>query len=211
MVYTKEEIMRDVRICLDQNKASETLLQEGDIDTLSVDEIIGSKILEAVERVHSAAPVYLLEEGHSFGDAVYWEDLESGRVLLPQDFMRLIVFEMSDWERPVYEAIGTTNAEYWLQRQRIKALRGTPQRPVCAIGIRPEGKVLEFYSCKSEEAYVRRAQYMPYPKIDADGGVDISERCYTAVIYTIAGLVLMTYGEADKAAALAELAKTKIQ
>lgn len=211
MVYTKEEIMRDVRICLDQNKASETLLQEGDIDTLSVDEIIGSKILEAVERVHSAAPVYLLEEGHSFGDAVYWEDLESGRVLLPQDFMRLIVFEMSDWERPVYEAIGTTDAEYWLQRQRIKALRGTPQRPVCAIGIRPEGKVLEFYSCKSEEAYVRRAQYMPYPKIDADGGVDISERCYTAVIYTIAGLVLMTYGEADKAAAIAELAKTKIQ
>lgn len=211
MVYTKEEIMRDVRICLDQNKASETLLQEGDIDTLSVDEIIGSKILEAVERVHSAAPVYLLEEGHSFGDAVYWEDLESGRVLLPQDFMRLIVFEMSDWERPVYGAIGTTDAEYWLQRQRIKALRGTPQRPVCAIGIRPEGKVLEFYSCKSEEAYVRRAQYMPYPKIDADGGVDISERCYTAVIYTIAGLVLMTYGEADKAAAIAELAKTKIQ
>lgn len=211
MVYTKEEIMRDVRICLDQNKASETLLQEGDIDTLSVDEIIGSKILEAVERVHSVAPVYLLEEGHSFGDAVYWEDLESGRVLLPQDFMRLIVFEMSDWERPVYEAIGTTDAEYWLQRQRIKALRGTPQRPVCAIGIRPEGKVLEFYSCKSEEAYVRRAQYMPYPKIDADGGVDISERCYTAVIYTIAGLVLMTYGEADKAAAIAELAKTKIQ
>lgn len=211
MVYTKEEIMRDVRVCLDQNMTSEQLFQEGDIETLALDDIIKSKILEAVERVHGIAPVYLLEEGHSFGDAVYWGDQESGWVLLPQDFMRLIVFEMSDWERSVYEAISTSSAEYALQRQKIKALRGTYQRPVCAIGIRPEGKVLEFYSCKSEEAYVSRAQYMPYPKIDADGGVDISERCYTAVIYTIAALVLTTYGEIEKASSLTELAKTKIQ
>ena len=208
MVYNIHDVMRDVRVCLDQNMTSEPLLQTDDINTLSLDDIVRSKILEAVVRVHTNAPTYLLEQGHNFGDAIYWGDLESGWVLLPQDFMRLIVFEMSDWEKAVFTAISTTDPEYALQRQRIKALRGTAQKPVCAITIRPEGRALEFYSCKSEKAYVSRATYLPYPHIDEDDGIDICERCYTAVVYTVAALVLTTYGEADKAAALNELAKT---
>ncbi len=208
MVYNIHDVMRDVRVCLDQNMTSEPLLQTDDINTLALDDIVRSKILEAVVRVHTNAPTYLLEQGHNFGDAIYWGDLESGWVLLPQDFMRLIVFEMSDWEKAVFTAISTTDPEYALQRQRIKALRGTAQKPVCAITIRPEGRALEFYSCKSEKAYVSRATYLPYPHIDEDDGIDICERCYTAVVYTVAALVLTTYGEADKAAALNELAKT---
>ena len=203
--------MRDVRICLDQNMTSEQLLQDDDVDTLALDDIVRSKILEAVVRVHTNAPTYLLEQGHNFGDAVYWGDLESGWVLLPQDFMRLIVFEMSDWEAAVYTAISTTDPEYELQRQRIKALRGTAQKPACAIATRPEGRVLEFYSCKSEDAYVRRAQYLPYPKIDKDEGIDICERCYTGVIYAAASLVLLTLGEAEKSSALSEISQTSLQ
>lgn len=211
MVYNIHNVMRDVRICLDQNMTSEQLLQTDDIDTLALDDIVRSKILEAVVRVHTNAPTYLLEQGHNFGDAIYWGDLESGWVLLPQDFMRLIVFEMSDWETAVYTAISTTDPEYELQRQRIKALRGTAQKPVCAIATRPEGRVLEFYSCKSEKAYVRRAQYLPYPKIDKDEGIDICERCYTAVLYAAASLVLLTLGEAEKSSALSEISKTALQ
>ena len=211
MVYNIHDVMRDVRVCLDQNMTSEQLLATDDIDTLSLDEIVRSKILEAVRRVHIQAPVYLLEQGHNFGDAVYWGDQESGWTILPDDFMRLIVFEMSDWERPVYAAISPTDSEYDLQRQRVKALRGTAQRPVCAITVRPEGKVLEFYSCKSEDAYVRRAQYLPYPSIDESEGIDICERCYTAVVYTAASLVFLTLGEAEKSSALSEISKTILQ
>lgn len=211
MVYNIHDVMRDVRVCLDQNMTSEQLLQTDDIDTLALDDIIRSKILEAVVRVHTNAPTYLLEQGHNFGDAVYWGNLESGWVLLPQDFMRLIVFEMSDWERAVFTAISTIDPEYELQRQRIKALRGTAQKPVCVISVRPEGRALEFYSCKSESAYVRRAQYLPYPKIDKDEGIDICERCYTGVVYAAASLVSLTLGEADKASALSEISNTALQ
>jgi len=211
MVYEIQEVMRDVRVCLDQNMTSGELLLTDDVDTLALDDIIRSKILEAVERVHTAAPTYLLEQGHNFGEAVYWGDLESGWVLLPQDFMRLIVFEMSDWERAVFTAISSTDPEYELQRQRIKALRGTAQKPVCVITSRPEGKALEFYSCKSEKAYVRRAQYLPYPEIDANEGIDICERCYTAVVYAAASLVLLTIGEAEKSAALSEISKSALE
>ncbi|MDE7377530.1 MAG: hypothetical protein K2N13_01030 [Paraprevotella sp.] len=211
MVYNIHDVVRDVRVCLDQNMTSERLLQEDDVDTLSLDDIVRSKILEAVVRVHTNAPTHLLEEGHNFGDAVFWGDLESGWVLLPQDFMRLIVFEMSDWERAVFLAISPTDPEYAYQRQRIKALRGTAQKPVCAIVSRPEGRALEFYSCKSEKAYVRRAQYLPYPKIDNDSGIDICERCYTAVVYAAASLVLLTLGEAEKSSALSEISNSALQ
>lgn len=211
MVYSIHNVIRDVRICLDQNMMSEKLLQDDDVDTLALDDIIRSKILEAVIKVHTNAPVYLLEEGHNFGDAVFWADLESGWVLLPQDFMRLIVFEMSDWECAVFQAISPANPEYALQRQRIKALRGTAQKPVCVITSRPEGRALEFYSCKSENAYVRRGQYLPYPKIDKDDGIDISERCYTAVVYTAASLVSLTLGESEKASALSKISNSALQ
>lgn len=136
--------------------------------------------------------------------------MESGWVLLPDDFMRLVVFEMDDWERAVYQAISTDDEEYEKQRSRFKAIRGTAQRPVCALGVRPEGRVLEFYSCKSEDAQVSRAVYIPYPEIDDDGGVEVSERCYQAVVCTAAGLTLITCGEVDKGNNLFEMAKTII-
>ena len=208
MIFQIDKIMQDVRICLDQNMESNALIESGDIDTLALDEIIKSKILEAIQRVHRDAPNYLLEGGHNFGDAVYWRELESGWVLLPKDFLRLVVFEMDDWDQAVYQAISTDDPEYEKQHSRFKGIRGTAQRPVCAIGIRPEGRVLEFYSCKSTDAKVSRAIYIPYPKIDEDGGVDISERCYNAVIYTAAGLTLLTCGEVEKGNAVSELAQT---
>lgn len=208
MIYNIDKIMEDVRVCIDQNMTSEALVESGDIDTLALDEIIKSKILEAIQRVHMEAPPYLLENGHNFGDAVYWKEMESGWVLLPSDFMRLVVFEMDDWERAVYTAISVDDPDYEKQRSRIKGIRGTAQKPVCVVALRPEGKVLEFYSCKSTDAQVSRAIYIPYPTIDEDGGVDVSERCYQAVVYTAAGLTLMTCGEANQATALSDLAKT---
>lgn len=208
MTYQVERMMEDVRVCLDQNMTSDALLDVGDIDTLALDDIIRSKIVEAAQRVHMDAPSYLLEGGHNFGDALYWGDKESGWVLLPKDFMRLVVFEMSDWERAVYTAISTEDPEYSKQRSRFKGIRGTAQRPVCAIGIRPEGRVLEFYSCKSTDAQVSRAMYVPYPRIDKGGGIDISERCYKAVVYVAAGLTLVSCGETEKGNALSELAQT---
>lgn len=206
MIYRVEQITKDVRVCMDENRVTEALLGVADTETLKLDEVIASKIVEAVRRVHSAAPYHLLEQGHNLPDTVYWGDQESGWVLLPDDFMRLVVFEMSDWERPVYSAITPDSPEYARQRSRFKALRGVAQRPVVALCVRPEGRVLEFYSCKSEDATVRKGVYMPEPVIDENGGVDISERCYDAVVYTVAGLTAMTCGEGEKAKELLALA-----
>lgn len=209
-VYPLDKIAEDVRIALDQNMSSDALTEIGDVDTLALNDIIKSKIVEAVKRIHSEAPPHLLDGGHNFGDAVYWMEHESGWVLLPEDFMRFVVFEMDDWSRPVFTCSNTDDPEYEKQHSRFKGIRGTAQRPVCFVSIRPEGRVLEFYSCKSEEAMVSRAVYLPYPKVDEYGAIEICQRCYDAVVYTTAALVLITFGDTDKSTVLNELAKSSL-
>lgn len=208
-VYQLNDIAKDVRIALDQNMVSDSLAEIGDVDTLALDDIIKSKICEAVKRIHSEAPAYLLDGGYNFGDTIYWKEEDTcGWVLLPEDFMRFVVFQMDDWERPVFYPINTDDPEYEKQSSRFKGIRGTYQRPVCAISIQPEGRVMEFYSCKNTEAHISRAMYLPYPKIDKYGAIEICQRCYDAVVYTIAALVLTTFGDVEKSSSLNELAKS---
>lgn len=207
MVYRVENIVKDVRVALDENRISESLLKVEDFETLTLDEIIKSKIEESAQAIESVAPMALLDDTHNFADAIYWDEMESGWTFLPDDFMRLVSFRMSDWERTVHSAITPVDPLYDMQSSRYKGLRGTPQKPVCAIVMRPEGKVLEFYSCKSEDAYVAQATYIPYPEIDKDGGIDIPRRCYRAVVYSIAGAASAAIGAAEKATLLNETAK----
>lgn len=205
MIYQLDKIVRDVRIAMDENKMSEQLIADEDIDTLSLEEIIRSKIVEAVRRVITIAPVHLLEEGNALADAVFWGDKGSGWILLPDDFLRLVVLKMSDWERPVYEVITAADPLYQLQHSRYKGLRGNVQKPVVVFVNRQEGKALEFYSCNSQAAYMQQGLYVPQPSLDADGGIDISERCYDAAIYMAASLVFLTIGDAEKSRAMSEL------
>lgn len=207
MVYKIPHIKRDVRIAIDENKTSEQLIADEDIDTLSLNDIIGSKIEEAVRRVLTVAPVYLLDGGVPFGDAVFWSETGAGRILLPDDFMRLLIFKMSDWERPVYEPITAADPQYQLQFSRYKGIRGNPQKPVVAIVTRSEGQALELFSCKTTSATVEQAVYLPLPKVDRDGGIEIPVRCYTAAVYETAALVLASIGRTDLCTLMSDLSK----
>lgn len=212
-VYHLDRIARDVRTALDQNMMSAALEEIGDVDTLALNDIIRSKTVEAVKRVHSEAPPYLLDGGYNFGDEIYWNRdgrTGCGWILLPENFMRFVVFQMDDWERPVFFPISVDDPEYDMQSSRFAGIRGTSQKPVCAVSIRPEGRVLEFYSSKSEEARISRAVYIPYPRIDKLGRIEICRRCYNAVVYTLAALVASAFGDTDKSAVFNELSKSAL-
>lgn len=210
MIYRLNDILRDVRVALDENAASGQLVGIGDTDTLSLDEIIRSKIEESARRVEQTAPVNMLHTTHSFSKRPFWGALDSGWVMLPDDFMRLVAFRMSDWERTVHHAISVTDPEYEKQSSRFKGIRGNTQKPVCALVTRPEGKSLEFYSCNSHDAQVTQALYLPYPQLDSNGGIDLSPECYRAIIYTAASLTLFAYGSMEKAQAFSSLAESLI-
>ena len=196
MTVQAEEMARAVRVAIDMNKGDEPLIMEGDTDTLTFDEIIYAKLADAVRLVETEAPLFMLESGHDFGEQdIYINKIGKGFVILPDDFMRLIAFRMSDWTRTVHEAISESDPQYALQSSRFKGICGNTEKPVCAIVRRSEGKVLEFYSCRDNTATVAQAVYLPYPRIDDDGGIDVAEECYRAAVYRAASLALASVGD----------------
>lgn len=210
MQYHIRDIARDIRIAIDQNAEGRPLRELGDSDQLTLDEIVASNIEPAAAAVMKAAPYTMLELGHLLPTDVMWGDMGSGWVMLPRDFMRLVVFEMSDWERPVYNPITPADPLYARQRSRWAGVRGTAQRPVVAIVTRQEGLALEFYSCKSEDAEVAKGAYVAWPRTDRDGWIDISQLCYRAMVCKAAALTCLAVGEAERAQAFEALCQQEL-
>lgn len=196
MIVQAEDMAKAVRVAVDMNHSSTPLLVDDDIDTESFDEIIYAKLVDAVRVVEQEAPLHLLEQGHQFGgDNVNWTENGKGWIILPDDFMRLVVFRMSDWKLSVSDAISQDDPLYLRQFSRWKGISGNPEKPVVAIVNRAEGTVLEFFSCNDDTATIEQAVYVPYPKIDIDGGIDVSEKCYRAAIYRAASFALASIGD----------------
>ena len=205
---------KDVRVAIDQNQGSRPLILEEDPDTLSLEEIIHAKLTDAVRLVETEAPHHLLESGHDFvadkEKDFHISDEGKGFIVLPNDFMRLVAFRMSDWRRTVFEAITEEDAIYKLQSSKWKGVCGSPEKPVVAIVQRSEGTVLEFYSSEDSEAKVAQATYIPFPKIDESGGIDVSEKCYRAAVYRAAALALASIGD-QLSGTMLEISKSLLQ
>ena len=286
MRYSVEDIIKDVRICFEENATSDFLTALEDVETLELDQLIKSKISDAVRLVETQAPVWMVEgkplpigrggtlavaddaltlggerhteveavsvrlededentfdgginmelqavdevdsvvvgrDGHSsvmgVGTGINWTQQGDGKhgsswtgwLWLPKDFLKLLVFEMSDWNRPVFDAIGSDSARYAQQKSGFAGVRGNVDEPVVAVVPRTNGMVLEFYSCDSEQAKVVNASYLPMPQI-VDEGIFISVECYRPAVYMAASLVAMSRGDESFSRNLGEAAKAMI-
>lgn len=209
MIAKVADITTQVRIALDQNQVSEKLGAFADTETLLLDEIIASKIPEAVRTVHLTAPTYLLESGQSFADSyITWEHgsnivgVGMGSVLIPEDFLRLVSFRMSDWDRSVTSVITEDSPAYAMQRSRFAGVRGCPQRPVVAIVSKPQGLTLEFYACSAGNGvHIEHANYLPIPKI-VGSDIFVCEKLFQPIVYATAAKVALTIKDAEMAQAL---------
>lgn len=214
MTYEVDKLKEEIRIALDQNMNSAQLIATGDIDTLSLDQIIESKIPEAARVVLRDAPSYLLDGGVAFGDSIEWfsrAGIGGGYILLPEDFLRLVSFQMSDWSRAVTSAILEDDPFYELQSSRYPGVRGNPQKPVVALSQQPIGLVLEFYSCTGgADVYVKRATYIPTPTISS-GQITFCEKLKPAIVYYAAYLTALSINQADLAASLLNTSKDLAQ
>lgn len=208
MIYSVQEVIKDVRKALDENEVNTFFID--DVYTLSMDAIIEQKITDAARSITVSAPSRLLDGGISFATSVKWDSGTVGKGMgytdLPEDFMRLVIFQMSDWRRPVVSPIEDTDPIYFLQKSKFPGIRGGIDKPMCAITTYPTGKVMEFYSCVGgESVFVKIARYLPYPSIK-DGGIDICPHVYIPIIYYTAGLVCQTYKEVEQGNVLFSIA-----
>ena len=219
MLYSVNDLKKEIRIVLDQNMTSEQLFESGDIDTLTLDEIIESKLADATRIVIINAPNYLLDGGVDggklFGESIFWDSGATGHgkgsINLPSDFLRLICFQMSDWSRSVTEAINESHPIYAMQASRYSGIRGNPEKPVVAIIHTSVGLTLEFFSCMGgENVKIKKARYLANPKI-VDGQIDICEKLKSATIYYAASLVSTTLKDVEGANMFKEISKNLMQ
>ncbi len=237
MLKQVDDFVADVRVAIDMNRTDNALIKDADTETARLNELIRSKLCDAVRLTETECPVSLLEGGISFIDRTCDVD-DSGRVTisLPADFMRLVAFEMSDWDHPVYEAIDETDAAYLMLRSPYRGISGSPERPAVAIATKATGRVLEGYSSAST-AGPTVALYRALPVIDeiyikptnevdveADSSIDlegeevrtqkeyieVAPKCYQSAVYRAAYLTLLTVGD-QLAPSMLELAKSLLQ
>lgn len=214
MWYDLDGIVRDVRTALDFDGNGDGLAEFEDSVALKLDELIASKVADAGRVVEQSAPFELLDSGMAFGSTVGWESrvgYGSGWVQLPDDFLRLVCFRMSDWSRSVTEAVSEDDAVYQMQRSRYAGIRGNPQRPVVAITRQPIGLVLEFYSCEGGEGvFIRRARYIPIPRV-VDGRIALCEKLRPAIVYYAAYMTALSLNERNVAENMLNQSKELMQ
>lgn len=205
MTYNISDLQTEIRIALDQNATSTALI--ADVDTLSLEEIIESKIADAARIVESQAPFYLLDQGKALADetAITWQSNPGygmGRIHLPDDFLRLICFKMSDWDMAVYEPITAADPLYSRQHSRFRGIRGNPQHPVVAIVSAPAGLMLEFFSCEAgANVGIEEGRYIAIPQV-SNGTIELCEKLVRPIIYYAAYLTASSIGQADLATSM---------
>lgn len=183
-----EELVKEVRIALDENVEWNGVLLD-DSASLTLDEIIRQKIVHATRMLIDETPAADIGNGRDFREApVVWHG-KAGRILLPDDFLRLIAFRMSDWAMAVRDMGRDDTEEYVMQSSPVPGIGADAQHPA-VFRTRIQGDdILEFFG-SVPSAEVIEAEYMPEPYA-VDGIIDIPEKLKTDIIYRAAGLTAM--------------------
>ena len=199
-------IIKDVRTAIDEIALNDADFAEGE-DNQELDSIICSKIKEAVDFVHGNASydlinikdaetvisvIYSGEKGSTIGMTE-----EDGKVFLvnkPGDMLRFLSGTMSCWGEIILETTDAGTEDYVLAHNPV--VGATPFRPAIAYG----GTVFKFLRATSATDKVT-LKYIPVCGYDhtADNSttkeITINNSLYTALIYQLAGLTLLTLGE----------------
>lgn len=194
MKYDVERLVREVRVMMDENADGGLLAESGDVDTLGLDDLIEAQLPDVLKAVLLAAPAEDLGSGVQFEDTdLVWESGHEGlgmaSMLLPEDFLRVVFVQMSDWLKGVSTTIGVDNPLYDLQRSRYGAGRGTPERPVAAVVRQSFGLTLEMYTSITPGARLKRGRYVRIPEIE-DGKLEVPMRLRRTLVRATADAVL---------------------
>lgn len=188
-----DSIVADVKVCFDEIGLNDAEFLT-DTDNAEMDTIITSKIGDALRFVGLHADVGYLEP------TVIDESVtaENGVVdyKLPDDFLRLIYAQLSDWLFAVTEPIFYTEKEYATLKNPITT--GYPDNPKVAI---TADKHLELYTTKSSDVKLTFG-YIGEAKPNVNNEWPIPDKLHRAIIYYIAGLTLLTYKDAHADALL---------
>jgi hypothetical protein len=201
------DLVGEVRVALDENRTESSYLSDN-TDNMELNEIISSKLLEAVRSVQENCPVWMLE-GEVMTTTISSNTDGSGTLSLPDDFLRLVALQLTEWDAPVFvvEQTGTQKA----LMQENKYTRGNPKRPVLVFGNLESGlRKLKYYSVKTS-ALVELALYVKIPSVitvNSQNYLKFPQILRQPIVSYCAGLVEIVRGNADQSKVFFQLAES---
>ena len=202
--YAVSDLVKEVKVILDRNQESAGLLSPSDSDTLSQAELIESKIVDAARIILSDAPEV---EGTSCKNAVTWTDSNGyyvGKMVLPTDMLRILSVKAEGWNRPA-EIISESDDAYKYQNCKY-GVRGNPERPIAAIVHTANGKSIELYTSKKNDATLAFI-YVQVPSITTEQKISLPSVLKDAILYMAGYLTCISLGDTDTASGFLGVAR----
>lgn len=181
---TREEIKLQVLQCIDE-------VNEISSANIGLSYPIDPFLNESAEQLLCIAPLYTIDKLAEFSDSptIQLED-GSGVVQLPKGFIRLKLFKMECWARPVTLAHTINSAVY--SKQFNTYTRGGKSRPVVVI----DGQSLCYFSVpENEQHIIEKAEAV----VSIEVGPDYPKRLIAPLTWLTASKVLQVMNESQSA------------
>lgn len=204
--YAVSDLVKEVKVLLDRNQESAGLLTPDDTDTLSQAELIESKIVDAASIILSDAPEDMVE-GTACTNAVTWEDSNGyyvGKIILPIDMLRILSVKAEDWTRSA-TIISESDDAYKYQNCKY-GVRGNPERPIAAIVHTTNGKSIELYTSKKQNATLAFI-YVQVPSVTTEKKIMLPSILKDSIIYMAGYLTCISIGDTDTASGFLGVAR----
>lgn len=187
-------LVNKVRTLLDEiSSENMPIVDVGMVDNNPLDEIIDSLLDESAVEILMKAPFHRLDiSSATVTPEQNFNDKTIGKFALPEDFLRLVYFTMSDWLRPVTEL--AIKGDPVSQRQSIKYIRGGLARPVGVLVKDDGGLKIEYYSTRVERHEVSEFKYIARTTAEY-----ISDEMVDAMCWICAGKTLVVMGQPEQA------------
>lgn len=189
------ELVNIVRKKIDEVAAADTPLQEVTIaDESATDNIIESLLDESAIEILLKAPFHRLDITSATPSLMPDStDKATGYIQAPDDFLRLVSFRMSDWQRPVTEL--AVKGDAISMRQYNKHIRGKTAKPVGVLAKNDTGIIIEYFSTNKSPHSLSEFLYI---KKDTAENIN-NTQMIDALTWICAGKVLSILGNAQLA------------
>lgn len=212
---TAEEIVKRVRLAIDEQSQAGTDLTDITEDEASLTRIILDKISYALTFILENAPVDKLDSDSlrpltrpEMESRFTIQDLV-GRVILPENLLRIVEARLSSWPYfPIPEHDATPTA----LMQQDEYARGSWDRPVSIFTHSGANRILEMYSAKTandtlEFSYIEKPDIDDISEEDMESTtVNVPVRLEAALVYQVAALTMVAFRE-DVAETLFNIAR----
>lgn len=216
-----EDAVNAVRVKMDELAQRDSDMFTIVPDDRNLSNTIEKLIQEAIETVHLSAPASLVEGiSKDINNCSYTYDNNTSAEIKIEDtpLLRLVSLQGSNSDIALFYAISESSILGRLQKN--KYLCGTYKAPVLietAAGAEHK-PIYRYYGRKEGETSENfKLIYIPYedkPNTDEEEGLAYYQVCtelYNTIISYLTGLVLMVYGEADKAKFYFDKTKSELE